>query len=173
MFILHQPTRKPTPNTRPGSSICTRSPDYGCYKSGWPACCDSDYTCPSFMTMCDNVASGVGGNNFCGSWAPDYGCWPSTHGRPPCCSKSGGAYVNCPPSDSVEKYQPCESEITETEWRWSSDQCGEEYLSFVTAHWTLRGSSCGVLSCLFPFTRSSLSTQSVNLVERGSEMHSS
>ena len=114
LFILHQPTRKPTPN-KVGSSICTRSPDYGCYKSGRPACCDSDYTCPSFMTMCDNVASGVAGSNFCGSWAPDYGCWPSTDGRPPCCSKSGGAYVNCPPSDSVEKYQPCESEITETE----------------------------------------------------------
>ena len=99
------PVASPVP--RPGSSICTRSPDNGCYKSGRPACCNSYYTCPSFMTMCDNVASGVAGNDIC-SWGPDYGCWPSTNGRPPCCNKPGGSEVNCPKSEDVKEYQPCE-----------------------------------------------------------------
>ena len=111
-YRLHTQTQSVTtfpvesPVERPGSSICTRSPDYDCYKSGRPACCDSDYNCPSFMTMCDNVSSGVGGHSVC-TWSPDYGCWPDTHGRPPCCSEDGGDFINCPPSEDVKKYQPC------------------------------------------------------------------
>eukprot|EP00986_Skeletonema_menzelii_P018929 scaffold26820_cov171-Skeletonema_menzelii.AAC.1 len=68
------PVASPVP--MPGSSICTRSLDFDCYKTGRPACCNSGYTCPSFMTMCDNTGAGVGGSNYCSSWAPDYSCWP-------------------------------------------------------------------------------------------------
>lgn len=32
----------PSPGPPPGSSICTYAPDYECYKTGWPACCDDD-----------------------------------------------------------------------------------------------------------------------------------
>ena len=103
---LYQPTRKPTPQNK-GGSICTRSVDYGCYKTGRPACCNSDYTCPSFMTMCDNTGAGMGGTSIC-TWAPDRSCWPSTKGDPPCCSEPGGDTINCPKSSDVDKYQPCE-----------------------------------------------------------------
>ena len=110
--ILYQPTRKPTPKPQKqkgGNSICTYSPDYKCYKNGWPSCCDKG-KCPSFPTMCDNNASGFTGGSIC-TWGPDYACWPDTNGRPPCCSKSGGAELNCPKSEDVEKYQPCQSAI--------------------------------------------------------------
>lgn len=50
-YSLHvQPAPAPTPP--PGSSICVRSPNYECYKTGRPACCsDDEYECPDFMTM--------------------------------------------------------------------------------------------------------------------------
>jgi hypothetical protein len=98
------PTATPVP---PPGGICTRSPDYGCYKSGRPACCNSGYTCPSFMTLCDNAGAGTGGSSPC-TWSPDYGCWPSTNGWPPCCDKDGGDFVNCPKTEDLKKYQPCE-----------------------------------------------------------------
>ena len=100
------PTAFPIP--RPGRSICTRSPDFQCYKTGQPACCSTDYSCPPFMTMCDNTGAGVTGSNYCGSSAPDFGCWPSTGGRPPCCSEPGGGTINCPTFDDLYEYQPCE-----------------------------------------------------------------
>ena len=99
------PTAFPIP--RPGSNICTRSPDYECYKTGRPACCDSGFSCPSFMTMCDNTGAGMTGGNYCTN-APDFGCWPSSNGHPPCCSERGGATINCPTADELNKYQPCE-----------------------------------------------------------------
>ncbi len=103
------PTSTPVPP--PGSSICTRSPDYTCYKNnGRPACCSSGYTCPSFMTLCDNAGAGVTGNTPC-TYSPNYPCWPSTNGRPPCCTQPGGPFVNCPKTEDLEKYQPCESDV--------------------------------------------------------------
>ncbi len=42
---------QPAPAPAPGSSICVRSPDYECYKTGRPACCyDDEYTCPGRCT---------------------------------------------------------------------------------------------------------------------------
>ena len=92
-----------------GSSICTRTPDFECYNSGHPACCDSNFECPSFMTMCDKVPFGVTGADYCSSWTPNFGCWPSTDGRPPCCLQEGGAYINCPLTENIEIDQPCET----------------------------------------------------------------
>lgn len=93
-YSLHvQPAPAPAP--APGSSICVRSPDYDCYKTGRPACCSENEgeNCPSFMTMCDNHASGMSGTSYC-TWGPDYGCYKK--GRPSCCSAPGGDTMNCP-----------------------------------------------------------------------------
>ena len=68
------------------------------------------------MTMCDNTGAGMTGSNYCASSAPNFGCWPNSYGRPPCCSERGGATINCPTYDELEQYQPCESAIeAETE----------------------------------------------------------
>jgi len=101
----------PTPNPPPGSSICTYSPDYDCYKSGWPPCCDDDeYECPSFPTMCDNHGEGMSGTSYC-TWSPQYGCDPATwsnNGRPKCCSAPGGDIMNCP-----KEQPPCNPDTDE------------------------------------------------------------
>ena len=91
----------PEPQPRPrGSSICTRALDYRCYKTGRPACCsDDEFTCPDFMTMCDNHPENMSGTSYC-TWSPDYTCtspeWSSTWGRPNCCLEDGGDIMNCP-----------------------------------------------------------------------------
>ena len=39
-----------------GASYCTWSPDYDCYNSGWPACCDDDLggaSCPTQQPECE------------------------------------------------------------------------------------------------------------------------
>ena len=89
------------PQPRRGQSICTRAPDYHCYKTGRPACCsDDEYTCPDFMTMCDNHPENTSGTSYCSSWSPDYTCtspeWSNTWGRPNCCLEDGGDIMNCP-----------------------------------------------------------------------------
>ncbi len=106
-------------NRMPGSSICSRSPDDKCYKSGHPACCSTDYSCPPFMTMCDNTGAGVTGSNYCAN-SPDFGCWPSTGGRPPCCSEPGGGTINCPQADDLYVYQPCEPSDSQC---WGNGDC--------------------------------------------------
>mmetsp|Transcript_46 Transcript_46/g.58 ORF Transcript_46/g.58 Transcript_46/m.58 type:complete len:304 (-) Transcript_46:56-967(-) len=89
------PTRKPTkkPSSTPrGQSICVRSPDYDCYKSGRPQCCSKNNgkDCPKEMTMCDNHPEGGGGWNYC-TQSPDFDCYKD--GRPSCCAKNS---LNCP-----------------------------------------------------------------------------
>lgn len=86
------------PRRPAGASICVRSPDYDCYKTGRPACCDSDYTCPSYMTMCDNTPSDFSGGSVC-SYAPDYQRYKT--GWPDCCSQPGGDVINCPRQDQA------------------------------------------------------------------------
>ena len=102
------PTRKPTkkpspPSPTPGSSICTRSPDYSCYKTGQPECCsyNGGRNCPSYYTMCNNYPKGYTGWDYC-AYQPDYNCYPNG-GRPSCCFMSGGGTMNCPISQP-----PCE-----------------------------------------------------------------
>jgi hypothetical protein len=90
-----KPTRKPTkmPSPTPrGQSICTRSPDYTCYKSGRPQCCSkkNGKDCPKEMTICDNYPEGMTGWNYCTN-SPDYKCYKD--GRPSCCN---GNSMNCP-----------------------------------------------------------------------------
>ena len=120
-FPVASPIPMPTPPTWSPTAvdICDRPADYECYKSksGLPECCNSDYdyTCPPFVTMCDNVASGMTGNSIC-TGGMNYNCWPST-GRPPCCSVPGGAYVNCPKPDDKDEYQPCEPQPSTTPTR--------------------------------------------------------
>ncbi|KAL7554583.1 hypothetical protein ACHAWF_019045 [Thalassiosira exigua] len=41
---------------RPGGSYCTHAPDYKCYKSGWPRCCNGpkgSRSCPRRRPSCD------------------------------------------------------------------------------------------------------------------------
>lgn len=51
-----QPVPAPTPGPPPGSSICTRTPDYRCYKTGRPACCSVDgkfqFACSWSSSVC-------------------------------------------------------------------------------------------------------------------------
>lgn len=85
---------QPAPAPAPGSSICVRSLDYDCYKTGRPACCDDDeYTCPDYMTMCDNTGEDETGTSYCTN-APDNDCY--SDGWPSCCSAPGGDIMNCP-----------------------------------------------------------------------------
>jgi len=96
-----KPTQKPTkrpspPPPSPGSSICTWSPDYSCYKTGQPECCsyNGGRNCPSYDTMCNNYPEGYMGWNYC-TYQPDFNCYPNG-GRPSCCFMSGGGTMNCP-----------------------------------------------------------------------------
>ena len=45
------------PENASGTSYCTNSPDYDCYSSGWPACCNEPggdfYNCPQEQPDCD------------------------------------------------------------------------------------------------------------------------
>lgn len=90
-----KPTKKPSPSP-PGSSICTRSPDYSCYTTGQPECCsyNGGRNCPSYDTMCNNYPEGYTGWNYCTS-QPNYNCYPND-GYPSCCFMSGGGTMNCP-----------------------------------------------------------------------------
>lgn len=92
-----KPTKRPTPAPpSPGSSICTWSPDYSCYKTGQPECCsyNGGRNCPNYDTMCNNYPEGLTGWNYC-TYPPDYNCYPNG-GRPSCCFMSGGGTMNCP-----------------------------------------------------------------------------
>lgn len=108
------PTETPVPVPTPprGRSICTRSPDYKCYKTGRPACCsDDEYECPNYMTMCDNHGEGMTGTSYC-TYSPQYGCDPATWsngGYPKCCGAPGGDVINCP----IEQ-PPCNAEDEES-----------------------------------------------------------
>jgi hypothetical protein len=93
-----KPTTKPSPPTPDGQSICTRSPDYKCYKTtGRPECCykNNGKNCPTYMTMCNNYPEGYTGWDYC-TRAPDNNCYPYSNGRPACCSQKGGGTMNCP-----------------------------------------------------------------------------
>eukprot|EP00985_Skeletonema_marinoi_P007650 scaffold3388_cov114-Skeletonema_marinoi.AAC.3 len=107
--LTRKPTRKPTkkpspPSPTPGSNICTRSPDYSCYKTGQPECCsyNGGRNCPSYDTLCNNYPEGYTGWDYC-AYQPNYNCYPNG-GRPSCCFMSGGGTMNCPISQP-----PCES----------------------------------------------------------------
>ena len=113
------------PQQRVGG-FCSASPNYSCYKNGWPSCCAKG-NCPNFPTMCDNTGTG---GNYCSSWSPDYSCWPSSNGRPPCCTASGGPYANCPLTSDVDKYQPCESPVNRNECSSNSNCRSNEYCDF-------------------------------------------
>jgi len=94
------PTESPTEPESIGGNICTREPDYKCYKTGRPACCsDDEYTCPDYMTMCDNYPEDYVGTSYC-TYTPEYGCdpatWSNKMGRPLCCYEDGGDIMNCP-----------------------------------------------------------------------------
>eukprot|EP00986_Skeletonema_menzelii_P021088 scaffold33169_cov166-Skeletonema_menzelii.AAC.1 len=83
----------PSPSPAPvGSGICTYTPDYDCYKSGHPSCCDENNgkDCPNELTMCDNTSEGMTGWNYCAS-SPDYKCYED--GQPNCCAENA---MNCP-----------------------------------------------------------------------------
>lgn len=86
-----KPTKKPSPTPK-GQSICTRSLDYTCYKSGRPQCCSNNNgkDCPKEMTICDNHPEGLTGWNYC-SYGPNYNCYKD--GQPSCCAKDS---MNCP-----------------------------------------------------------------------------
>ena len=117
--LFVQPSSTPFPTESPitepesiGGNICTREPDYKCYKTGRPACCsDDEYTCPDYMTMCDNYPEDYAGTSYC-SYAPEYGCDPATwsnSGWPKCCHEDGGDIMNCPieqpacnPEDTID-----------------------------------------------------------------------
>lgn len=92
-----QPSNPPAPSPKkptspPGSSICTRSPDYNCYITGRPSCCSKNNgkNCPSEMTICDNYPEGYTGWSYCTD-GPDYTCYKS--GWPSCCMENE---LNCP-----------------------------------------------------------------------------
>lgn len=97
----------PAPVPPPGSSICVRSPDYDCYKSGRPPCCDVDdgANCPSEMTICDNHGEGMSGTSYC-TYGPDFSCYKMGH--PSCCTMDGGPTMNCPKDEP-----PCEEGFEE------------------------------------------------------------
>lgn len=86
----------PFPTRTPSPSICVGKKDLDCYQSGYPACCsvDGGENCPSFLTMCDNHASGMTGTSYC-TYPPAYGCYKK-NGRPSCCGEPGGDTMNCP-----------------------------------------------------------------------------
>lgn len=100
-----QPVPAPTPGPPPGSSICTRTPDYRCYKTGRPACCsvDDGENCPSEMTICDNHGEDMTGTSYCTS-SPDYQCYKG--GWPDCCVGIGGDVMNCP-----REQPPCDGDL--------------------------------------------------------------
>ena len=119
------PTKFPysePPTDAPPLDICTGTNDFECYKTGRPACCsDDEYTCPNFMTMCDNHPEAYTGTSYCTN-APEYGCDPATwsnSGWPKCCDAPGGDVMNCP----IE--QPtCHPEDEDTD----DDTSTEDYL---------------------------------------------
>ena len=81
-------------NKARGGSVCTYSPDYDCYKQGWPACCDDEGkdTCPKGVgpLMCDiHEKHATGYDGYCGG-SPDYNCY--RNGWPQCCKD----YTRCP-----------------------------------------------------------------------------
>lgn len=98
----HKPTRRPTRKPSPpppaprGESICTWAPEFDCYKTGWPECCDFNggRNCPKYQTMCNNYPEGWTGWNYC-TTAPNFSCYPGT-GQPTCCNMKGGGTMNCP-----------------------------------------------------------------------------
>jgi len=65
-----------------GGSICTYAPDYICYASGWPACCEGEsvHPCPEEVSSCD-----LQGTSYC-TFGPNYDCY--TNGWPTCCDDS-------------------------------------------------------------------------------------
>ena len=75
-----------------GSGICTYTPDFSCYKSGRPSCCDENdgEDCPDELTVCDNIPEGETGADYC-TYSPDYKCYEN--GRPECCDENP---LNCP-----------------------------------------------------------------------------
>lgn len=77
-------------NRKPrGQSYCTWSPDYKCYKSGWPQCCaDDPNRCPKKQPLCDRNRRP--GSSYC-TYAPDYECYKN--GWPRCCKRDPD---NCP-----------------------------------------------------------------------------
>ena len=87
----------PLPSPRTGTGICDYTPDWDCYQSGHPPCCNENggQNCPNELTMCDNHAQGMTGVNYC-SGAPAYQCFDTPTGHPACCNEPGGAYMNCP-----------------------------------------------------------------------------
>jgi hypothetical protein len=75
-----------------GSGICTYTPDFNCYKSGRPSCCDENdgEDCPDELTVCDNYPADFTGGDYC-TYSPDYTCYEN--GRPQCCDENP---LNCP-----------------------------------------------------------------------------
>ena len=43
--------------TRLGASYCTNSPNYDCYKGGWPSCCRRPGSCPESKPECEEVSN--------------------------------------------------------------------------------------------------------------------
>lgn len=82
------PTEIPSEDDITGNSYCTWSPDYDCYKTGWPACCDGDDSsfCPKVQPTCDNMV----GASYC-TYSPNTSCY--SNGWPSCCSADGNT---CP-----------------------------------------------------------------------------
>jgi hypothetical protein len=85
----------------PGADYCTDAPDYSCYSSGRPSCCNEpggSTNCPANQPACDvptppsPVPLEPLGADYC-TYAPDYSCYSS--GRPSCCNEPGGS-TNCP-----------------------------------------------------------------------------
>jgi len=56
----------PAPPAPLGSGICTLTPNFDCYQSGHPPCCNENggQNCPNELTMCDNHAQGMTGVNY-------------------------------------------------------------------------------------------------------------
>lgn len=83
-------------NSKPGSNVCTYSPDKKCYLSGWPSCCKTSSGCNKNSDLsCDNYGSDV-----C-TYSPDETCYQS--GWPSCCDTSSGCNENSDTSCDVWK----------------------------------------------------------------------
>ena len=82
---------EPSPSPA-GAGICTYTPDYECYKSGHPSCCDENdgEDCPDELTVCDNYPADFTGGDYC-TYSPDYSCYED--GWPQCCDENP---LNCP-----------------------------------------------------------------------------
>jgi len=96
--VAGAPTGMPTAEKMVGTSYCTFAPDYDCFETGWPACCDPG-DCPDERPECEKMV----GTSYC-TFAPDYDCfetgWPACCGTEDCPDERPGCEITPEPTES-------------------------------------------------------------------------